>query len=92
MDGRQAIRDPEGGLVPNTNEQTRYIAALCQIETGIVHEGQLYLPFADLVAMVRNMPQIVQIDQDRSCHFDPTTQTRPAMGGVLANPESWMSY
>ncbi len=38
-------------------EQTRYIEALCQIETGIVHNGQLYLPFADLVAMVQGMPQ-----------------------------------
>ena len=78
--------------MPNTHEQTRYIEAMCQIETGIVHNGQRYLPFADLVAMVRNMPQTVHIDPDRSCHFDPTTQTRPAMGGIPRNPESWLSY
>jgi len=78
--------------VPNTNEQTRYIEALCQIDTGIIHNGELYLPFSDLVAMVQNMPQIVQIDPDRSCHFDPTTQTKQAMGGIYANPETWLSY
>jgi len=67
--------------VPNTEEQTRYIEALCQIETGIQHNGQLYLPFADLVTMVRNMPQTPLVQSDR-----------PAMGGILSNPESWLSY
>jgi len=67
--------------MPNTHEQTRYIDALCQIETGIQHNGQLYLPFADLVAMVRNMPQTPLVQSDR-----------PAMGGILSNPESWLSY
>ena len=51
--------------MPNTPEQTRYIEALCQIETGIQHNGMLYLPFDDLVKMVRNMPQNdISIDRD----------------------------
>jgi len=67
--------------MPHTEEQTRYIEALCQIETGIVHEGQLYLPFVDLVAMVQNMPQTTVV-----------RSVGPVMGGILANPESWLSY
>ena len=56
--------------MPNTEEQTRYIEALCQIETGILHEGQLYLPFTDLVTMVRRMPQPYRIEDNKSCHWD----------------------
>jgi len=39
-----------------TEEHARYIDAMCQIETGILQNGELYLPFADLVAMVLAMP------------------------------------
>ena len=60
--------------MPYTEEQTRYIEALCQIETGIQHNGQLYLPFADLVAMVRQMPQT----------------TLPAHPGHPSNPETYL--
>jgi len=60
----------------STHEQTRYLEALCQIESGILHNGQLYLPFVDLIAMVQQAPQILQIDPDRSCHFDPTTKEK----------------
>lgn len=63
--------------MPYAEEQTRYIDALCQIETGIVHEGQLYLPFADLVAMVRRMPQT-------------TLPTLPIRPGNPSNPETYL--
>ena len=63
--------------MPNTEEQTRYIEALCQIETGIQHNGQLYLPFADLVTMVRRMPQT-------------TLPTLPAHPGHPSNPETYL--
>ena len=63
--------------MPNTEEQTRYIEALCQIETGIQHNGQLYLPFADLVTMVRRMPQT-------------TLPTLPIRPGHPSNPETYL--
>ena len=63
--------------MPNTEEQTRYIEALCQIETGIQHNGQLYLPFADLVTMVRRMPQT-------------TLPTLPIRPGHPSNPDTYL--
>ncbi len=50
--------------MPNAEEQTRYLEALCQIESGINHNGQLYLPFSDLVEMIRGMPQIPYIQTE----------------------------
>lgn len=55
--------------MPNTEEQTRYIEALCQIETGILHNGELYLPFVDLVNMVRRMPQANPVPNEDLCHL-----------------------